>query len=552
MSVRSGVNRIQAAAGNHAVHRLLQRRCQGCAAEHERHKAQRGTAFPIQAKLRVGAPDDEYEREADRVADTIMRMPEGHAAAQRKCAECEEEEERMVRTFAPGRPQRALSPATENLIERGLGSSGHPLHESARRFFEPRFGYDFRQVRVHTDDRAAASARAIEAVAFTVGRDVVFGAGQYAPESARGRHLLAHELTHVVQQTTGPVGTAAAQRRLVEHRVAVPSLQARWRLDRIAPVHRTDADRTDENGSTQAMFVGGPKGFVYGKANTWQTTGFIHQHVGGEAQLAHWVTTQYTFINDGSGGDTLELTAIGQLSGTAKAEDNHYARAGAYVWGGITKRTPEDPTPDARALFEIHDGGISTAIERQLGEIEADLPLGERGNVHITIPLHYTSEGVPSPFSESEQRPEAVAGHVSEVDVLLGARMEADAAIETEFFGVAPWISRNYNISSAFASFELLWRNRPAPAPVPPPPGAGQPGAAGQPSAAGYQCDAKCQENCNGEATRYLHGTSTVNCGEATRDAKSKAARGCYPRHCSCKDTENFRGTGTQCENHRR
>src|SRR5262249_26057504 len=68
----------------------------------------------------------------------------------------------------------------------------------------------------------------------------------------------------------------------------------------------------------------------------------------------------------------------------------------------------------------------------------------------------------------------------------------------------------------------------------------------------GYSCTARCQENCNGEATRYLEGRSTQNCSVATQNAKSQAARGCYPRHCSCRDTEGYRGTGTQCENHRR
>jgi hypothetical protein len=72
-----------------------------------------------------------------------------------------------------------------------------------RAFFEPRFGATLDGVRIHTDSRAVASARAVHARAFTVGRDVVFGAGAYAPETARGRRLLAHELTHVLQQSGG-------------------------------------------------------------------------------------------------------------------------------------------------------------------------------------------------------------------------------------------------------------------------------------------------------------------------------------------------------------
>jgi len=81
-----------------------------------------------------------------------------------------------------------------------LRAPGRPLDAAARAYFEPRLGYDFSQVRVHTDSRAASSAGAVNALAYTVGRDVVFGKGQYAPETAAGRTLLAHELAHVAQQ----------------------------------------------------------------------------------------------------------------------------------------------------------------------------------------------------------------------------------------------------------------------------------------------------------------------------------------------------------------
>lgn len=78
-----------------------------------------------------------------------------------------------------------------------------PLPEPTRAFFEPRFGESFAGVRIHDDARAQTLARAVNARAFTVGRDVVFGAGHLAPETPTGKRLLAHELTHVVQQTGG-------------------------------------------------------------------------------------------------------------------------------------------------------------------------------------------------------------------------------------------------------------------------------------------------------------------------------------------------------------
>lgn len=81
-----------------------------------------------------------------------------------------------------------------------MSSPGQPLDAGTRAFMEPRFGQDFSQVRVHTDAKAAESTQAVNAVAYTVGRNVVFGAGQYAPGTSEGRRLMAHELTHVVQQ----------------------------------------------------------------------------------------------------------------------------------------------------------------------------------------------------------------------------------------------------------------------------------------------------------------------------------------------------------------
>jgi hypothetical protein len=93
----------------------------------------------------------------------------------------------------------------KQLVQSVLNSSGQPLDSSTRHFMESRFGYDFSRVMVHTDIRAAESARAVNASAYTVGQNIVFGAQAYAPHSADGKKRLAHELAHVVQQSSGPV-----------------------------------------------------------------------------------------------------------------------------------------------------------------------------------------------------------------------------------------------------------------------------------------------------------------------------------------------------------
>lgn len=103
-------------------------------------------------------------------------------------------------TAASGQPERKLSAA----VESGVQTKGQPLEQSTRDFFESRFQHDFSRVRVHADSEAAESARAVNALAYTVGNDLVFGHGQYNPGTREGDHLLAHELAHTVQQERSP------------------------------------------------------------------------------------------------------------------------------------------------------------------------------------------------------------------------------------------------------------------------------------------------------------------------------------------------------------
>jgi Domain of unknown function (DUF4157) len=114
-------------------------------------------------------------------------------------AECEEcnKERRSLQRQSKGSSTVDRMPASVHEV---LGSPGQPLDAATRAFMEPRFAHDFSQVRVHTDAKAAESARAVNALAFTVGRDVVFASGEYAPARTEGQRLLAHELAHVTQQ----------------------------------------------------------------------------------------------------------------------------------------------------------------------------------------------------------------------------------------------------------------------------------------------------------------------------------------------------------------
>ncbi|MCP4255208.1 MAG: DUF4157 domain-containing protein [Candidatus Scalindua sp.] len=192
----------------------------------------------VQSKLTIGAPNDKYEQEADRVADQVMNTP-ATDTVQRSCSSCGEEEyslqskplytkispliqhqpteEEEIQTKPltqrqPVEDEEALiqSKAVENITPevtpsisfdiQSLQGGGHPLSGAEQSFFEPRFGSNFSGVRVHSDARAASLARSVNARAFTHGSNVVLGAGEYSAGSLKGRKLMAHELTHVMQQ----------------------------------------------------------------------------------------------------------------------------------------------------------------------------------------------------------------------------------------------------------------------------------------------------------------------------------------------------------------
>lgn len=172
------------------------------------------SAPALQPKLTIGEPNDTYEQEADRVADEVMRMPQAagtpsyspvsevHSGLlQRACPECETDDD--LQRKPSGGKDAQVAPGLSAEI-RSLTGRGFPLPSSARAFFEPRFGMDFRDVRVHTGSQAAELARAVNARAFTIGEDVVFARGEYRPESATGKALLAHELAHTIQQRITP------------------------------------------------------------------------------------------------------------------------------------------------------------------------------------------------------------------------------------------------------------------------------------------------------------------------------------------------------------
>jgi uncharacterized protein DUF4157 len=199
-----GLLAVLGRAGNHAMAGArIQRKC-ACGGEDSSpcHCGNQGVQAllrtrAIQAKLRVNQPNDLYEQEAERVAEQVLAMP-AHPAV----------------SSAPPRIQRHTGEANSHAeaapasVDQILASPGNPLDPALRQDMEQRFGYDFSRVRLHSGPAAEQSAREVDANAYTAGHDIVFGAGRFSPGTLEGRRLIAHELTHVVQQSGSAINTA--------------------------------------------------------------------------------------------------------------------------------------------------------------------------------------------------------------------------------------------------------------------------------------------------------------------------------------------------------
>ena len=193
----------------------------------------------FQPSLEVGSPADPFEREAERIARAVVRSSRSEPKVtqqdesstgriQRMCARCRDR-------FQQGKPlncdacetelqrkastsgQQAVDESTERQIQ-SVRVGGTPIPDDTRSYFESEIGYDFGDVRVHTGRRADDAARSVNARAFTIGQDVVFRSGEYRPHTTGGKRLLAHELTHVVQQGAATERVGREPSRLHEPR----------------------------------------------------------------------------------------------------------------------------------------------------------------------------------------------------------------------------------------------------------------------------------------------------------------------------------------------
>ena len=205
-------------------------------------------SLPVYKKLSISKPDDHHEVEADRVAESVMRMRDREIVGITSLAAAGKSTSLSERfTFLHHDPfiQHRASEGMEDIVRRRMHdnrwaggkrtpsvhesahsseSPGRPMPETTRTEMESCFGEDFSSVNIHTDERATQMSQELNAQAYTIGNDIFFNSGAYNPGSTAGGHLLAHELSHVVQYKRGDVSPNTIQRALADVKIPEPIL----------------------------------------------------------------------------------------------------------------------------------------------------------------------------------------------------------------------------------------------------------------------------------------------------------------------------------------
>lgn len=198
-------------------------------------------------KLAVNRPGDSYEQEADRTSELVMQKQQPHAPCHcgGRCSKCraanaDHGPERLQLKRVQASTAGAIT--APPVVDEALRSPGQPLDAATRSFMEQRFGHDFSGVRVHSGATAERSAQEVNALAYTVGEEIVFGTGRFAPGTHEGRRLIAHELTHVVQQSGAERSSEDHGNSLHGHAPDISSVGAGTGIVQRAPADEKQAD----------------------------------------------------------------------------------------------------------------------------------------------------------------------------------------------------------------------------------------------------------------------------------------------------------------------
>lgn len=336
----------------------------------QRTAGNRAVSRLIQAKLTVGPVGDKYEQEADRVADSVMRTPDGVSADGRPPTV-----NRLQRSSGIGAESTGggFEPSADfqSQLSEQLGG-GTPLPGGVRNFMETRFGADFGNVKVHTGSQSVQLNRDIGAQAFTHGSDVFFGAGKYQPGSEGGNRILAHELTHVVQQG-GDANSGAAQRSPpIQRAVGFEFEDPTWTVFKLQPglpfrdPNESFGSRWSKAGGLKGMFSKGIFSRTPGKF--WKK--LFHQgnvaEPGSEKTDEEQQVEKYTGENvyQKAGGGSHINERVGEFNlqtGPKKGtlhQGKHYVVEpdGPYSENGVTNRMDleivTEPFPETEAGFK--------------------------------------------------------------------------------------------------------------------------------------------------------------------------------------------------------
>jgi outer membrane protein OmpA-like peptidoglycan-associated protein len=354
----------------------LQRKCEcGGVCDHCKEEAS------WQAKLSVSQPGDSLEQQADRVADAVMRMEDGksltavdsgagtHSVQPSPELDIEKANEEIDIYAKADRSPGAASPSPSSVVLSDLDGYGQPLPKHVRSFMESRMGYDFSAVRVHADPRASDMAASVRARAFAHRNHVVFRAGEYSPNTAGGRHLLAHELTHTIQQGASPRLESSVERpgRLqASTEIGARSVPAIQRLGDLKKVPEDlscpIAPDSPANSSTSVFFDEG-SAKLSDKAKTLLSSVAAAWHSGGDA-------------------GTLRIDGFANVNGPDDFNWRLSCNRAAAV--GLELEAPSDGSPG------VFNGNLQVLAQGETTEF----PGGLAGNRRAVIT---TSGGAPAP-----------------------------------------------------------------------------------------------------------------------------------------------------------
>jgi hypothetical protein len=306
-----------------------------------------------------------------------------HAVAGGDCERCSNQQGSLQRKLVDNEGRAGEAPP---VVHEVLSSPGQPLDRAARALLEPRFGHDFSDVRVHTDAKAADSARAMHASAYAVGRDLVFGSGQYAPATAHGARLLAHELTHVVQHSN--VGGGPLYRKAISQPFDAAETEADATAERVLQGERVQVQQAPSAPVQGQLSPGAVAGVVAGGAGLVglgigiAARAVVKRWAAGDIELVVTPSLKILLIREmqsGPTGDDDERAILALLRGSTHAELEVIFGAQGIDPKELDSDFQGDEENELRGFYDRQFEGGHRAVLRGEKKLKPELMLQIRG-----------------------------------------------------------------------------------------------------------------------------------------------------------------------------